>query len=1295
MRRKIEIRGWHREAPWARTGFVALVAVLCVSLLVVAAPALAATNERGHVFGFQLGERGSGSGQFEEPEAIAVAEATGVLYVVNRKLKRVDRYQCPITQEELEKSSSCSPLGSFAVTGGPSAIAVNNSGAPGDPSTGDVYVATGRKVLKFNGEGKLEGEIKELEPGEKAEEKVMGVAVDAEGNLWVDFGEEAVATFNDEKVNAKIDNFEVSLPGSFPVLRSGLAVNSEDHLYAGYEPTEFEGGKHCTHSLCQVTKLQTPQSVALEHGEESEVGEPLLPSFDVENSTGVAVNILDGDEVYVDNETSVAAFTPEGVPIQRFGEGHLKGGAGLAVNARSGAVYVADVQQADVQAFVPTPPHEPVVGPEAVSNLNAEAGSATLEAKVNPFGAETEYHFEYGTSTSYGQIAPIPDAKLKSGFAAEEASVEVGGLVAGTTYHFRVVATNEHGTVIGPDHTFKLLVTTAQAQLPDGRQWELVSPGLKFGASILQVGGETKSQGLLRSSAEGGAISYTADAPTERNPEGSRGPERTQLLSTRGPDGWSSREISPADHVKGQFTGPGEPPQYRFFSEDLSLGIVVPVHGKSASLLAEPPLSPPVGSEAEDEQEKTIYLHQDAPVIPKGPEAELEQASYEEAAENGAIEAEWHPETFGEGGFLALLTGANVPTGTHFGGLSTESGESALKFLDASQGLAHVVVSSSVPLTAPPSTPGLYEWSAGKSVTEPLQQVSILPSGEPDPHPLSEVFLGVRFEFRNAISTDGSLVNWEDGRDVGIKQENTHLFVRDLAKKETLELGQPVVGEKLPFTNTGPRFQLASRDGKKIFFDSEQKLVPGSGAGLDKPELYVCELEEEEVTGKLKCKTTDLSMVHPGEAGEPQGAVLGITETGGCEAESTEGCNVYFVANGALTPEATRGDCFELETSPGRTCNLYMRRFNGTAWEAPVLIAALADTDLPDWESLQGGERQKLNPGHITSSVSPDGNYLSFMSMRELIPYENVNVNSGARDEEVYLYNATTNHIICASCNPDGTRPEGLRDTQKATEEAGEGVTPLVDSQEIWLNLSETNPDPIYLAGNVPGWNPISTSVALQQPRYLNDKGRLFFDAPGKLVPQATNKKENVYEYEPVGVGDCTSASETFTEQAGGCITLISSGKSTRESAFVEASESGGDVYFLTAQKLSKADADTNYDLYDAHECTAESPCPPPAAEPPEPCSGETTCKEAFEASTETQSGTATSSGPGNLAAPTGAVLSQKVTGPPPPQKPLTRAQKLEKALKACKKDANRHKRASCEKRARQKYGPKHSTVKK
>jgi hypothetical protein len=53
-------------------------------------------------------------------------------------------------------------------------------------------------------------------------------------------------------------------------------------------------------------------------------------------------------------------------------------------------------------------------------------------------------------------------------------------------------------------------------------------------------------------------------------------------------------------------------------------------------------------------------------------------------------------------------------------------------------------------------------------------------------------------------------------------------------------------------------------------------------------------------------------------------------------------------------------------------------------------------------------------------------------------------------------------------------------------------------------------------------------------------------------------------------------------------------------------------------------------------------------------------------------------------------VLPSTVNKPPAPQpKPLTRAQKLAKALKACKKVRNKRTRASCEKQARKKYGTK------
>jgi hypothetical protein len=44
--------------------------------------------------------------------------------------------------------------------------------------------------------------------------------------------------------------------------------------------------------------------------------------------------------------------------------------------------------------------------------------------------------------------------------------------------------------------------------------------------------------------------------------------------------------------------------------------------------------------------------------------------------------------------------------------------------------------------------------------------------------------------------------------------------------------------------------------------------------------------------------------------------------------------------------------------------------------------------------------------------------------------------------------------------------------------------------------------------------------------------------------------------------------------------------------------------------------------------------------------------------------------------------------------KALTRAQKLARALRACKKDKSRRKRAACERQARKRYGPLHKAKK-
>jgi len=79
---------------------------------------------------------------------------------------------------------------------------------------------------------------------------------------------------------------------------------------------------------------------------------------------------------------------------------------------------------------------------------------ATLNATVNPHGLETTYRFEYGITTSYGTKVPVPDKAIGSGTGGVEVDEDIGGLESGTTYHFRVAATNAEGTRYGKDATF-------------------------------------------------------------------------------------------------------------------------------------------------------------------------------------------------------------------------------------------------------------------------------------------------------------------------------------------------------------------------------------------------------------------------------------------------------------------------------------------------------------------------------------------------------------------------------------------------------------------------------------------------------------------------------------------------------------------------------------------------------------------------------------------------------------------------------------------------------------------------
>ena len=524
----------------------------------------------------------------------------------------------------------------------------------------------------------------------------------------------------------------------------------------------------------------------------------------------------------------------------------------------------------------------------------------------------------------------------------------------------------------------------------------------------------------------------------------------------------------------------------------------------------------------------------------------------------------------------------------------------------------------------------IYEWTAGQ-----LQLVNVLPDGDVAPDGMFGDE-GENGQSRNAISNDGTRVMWSEGG---------NLYMRDTASAETVQLNVPEAGAE--GRNYPAIYQTASADGTKVFFTDEARLTSDSTAGGEHggADLYVFEVNGG--GGPLAGKLTDLT-VHQNahEAAAVQGLVMGAAE---------DGSDVYFVADGVLASGASAG-------AP----NLYVEDYDSeqARWEEPRLVAVLSPEDAPDWNGDKG-----FNLGYMTSRVSPNGRYLAFMSDRELTGYDNLDVNSGQRDEEVYLYDASAGRLVCASCNPSGARPVGVFDPENAV-----GIEPLlVDQRGTWTQR--------WLAASVPGWTELDVAHSLYQSRYLSDEGRLFFDSTDALVPQDTNGKEDVYEYEPEGLGSCQSSSPTFSNQSGGCVALISSGTSIEESAFLDASANGDDVFFLTTSKLVSQDYDTAFDVYDAHVCTSVAPCYPPPPVTPPPCITGESCKAAPSPQPGVfgPSGSATFSGAGNVTA------AKPVTVKP---KTLTRAQKLAKALAACTKKQKK-KRAGCVKRAERMYDSK------
>jgi hypothetical protein len=84
-------------------------------------------------------------------------------------------------------------------------------------------------------------------------------------------------------------------------------------------------------------------------------------------------------------------------------------------------------------------------------------GSVTLSGSVDPQGWQTGYYFQYGPTTVYGSVWPGIPVTLGALMGAQGVISSIQNLQPGTTYHYRLVAGNQGGTVYGADQTFATL----------------------------------------------------------------------------------------------------------------------------------------------------------------------------------------------------------------------------------------------------------------------------------------------------------------------------------------------------------------------------------------------------------------------------------------------------------------------------------------------------------------------------------------------------------------------------------------------------------------------------------------------------------------------------------------------------------------------------------------------------------------------------------------------------------------------------------------------------------------------
>lgn len=511
------------------------------------------------------------------------------------------------------------------------------------------------------------------------------------------------------------------------------------------------------------------------------------------------------------------------------------------------------------------------------------------------------------------------------------------------------------------------------------------------------------------------------------------------------------------------------------------------------------------------------------------------------------------------GGSYELLTPNTIASG-FFSSVSLYVG-------GRSADLSHVVYESNIAQTAAPVTGvmNIYEWVDGA-----VRLVNLVDPDGPGPDPESAVptgaVIGAGAERQtytdSAVSRDGLRIVFhvfEPEDAIASSSLDGQIYVREngtetihvSASQRTDCADDPTCGgdgdpDPLPdpVGTQPPQYRDAEAEhGSKVLFTSCEKLTDDSTASTTPATEQLPCTNHDEPNSPEPSDGNDQDLylydVESGQlsdltTGDPSGAeVYGVVET------SDDLSRVYFVAGGVLAPGATQHEP-----------NLYL-------WDEGVttFIGTLdpGTSFPPEFHTAPVDQYLWVNTSDFSEKprnvrITPDGDRLLFASRApQLTSYDNSSSNClYGRCQQVYLYDAEADELTCVSCDPSGAPPVGDAFPSRRFNAGSGGAARVPPSEPLQGNLTE-------------------------------DGESLFFNTPQRLHSADLNAKHDVYEW------------------SDGELRLISSGTSSSDSWFVDATPDGDDVLFLTRSRLVGADDDDLFDLYDAR---VGGGFPEPAAAP-------------------------------------------------------------------------------------------------